>query len=201
MVGSTPYYLELARGIPHPVMVGDTLGTPTIQTWPGGTLSSHSGGYPGYPPSRPGWGGTPSSHGGVPLLSRLGQGVYPIQSWWVVPQGTLHHPDLTGGTPSSHGGGLPWGTNPPLSRPGQGGSPSSHGEGGPWGTPHHPDLRWGTPHPDLRWGTPHLDLGWGTPLPRPEMGYPSYLDLRWGTLLPRPGTGYPPPASVDKVKI
>ena len=76
------------------------------------------------------------------------------------------------------------------------------------GTPHHPDLRWGTPQTwdgvppylDLGWGTPHLDLGWDTPLPRPGMGYPlpdlgwgtPYLDLRWDTPLPRPEKEYPP---------
>ena len=92
---------------------------------------------------------------------------------------TTHHVASAHYAALSHGGGT-LGT-PPPSRPGQGDT---------WCTPYHPDLVGGyLGYPTIQtWlggtmGTPHHpNLRWGTPLPRPEMGYPT----------PRPGMGYPP---------
>ena len=69
-------------GVSHPVMVG---GFP-IQSW---------WGVPWVPPSRPGWGVSPTIQTwlGYPPHPDLAWG-YPIQSWWVgVPH---HHSDLAG---------------------------------------------------------------------------------------------------------
>ena len=78
-----------------------------IQSWWGGTPSSHGGGYP-----IQSWGGgTLSSHGrGYPRYppGQTWDGVPPIQTWHGVPS----HPDLGWGTPCPD---LAWGT--PPSRP------------------------------------------------------------------------------------
>ena len=92
-------------GVPHPVMVGGTWGTP---------------------PSRPDQGGTPSNHGtlgylGVPPVQTW-DGVPPTQTWDGVPPYTWNgvplYPDLGWGTPHPE---LGWGTHP--SRPGWGTPP------------------------------------------------------------------------------
>ena len=159
-------------GVPHPVMVGGgtisshgwgvvpRVPSPTIQTWPGGTPSSHCGGWGGVTPSsHGGWGvpyqvmvgGTISSHG-YPVVPPhhpdLARG-YPIQSWWGgYPGYPPHYPDLARGYPRY----------PPPSRPGRGDTPLTIqtwlGGRVPQGTP--PPSRCEMGYPPLR----------------PEMGYP-----------------------------
>ena len=131
------------------------------------------GGYPGYPPSRPGRGDP-----GYPPPSRPGLGVLPqvppyhpdlagvlttIQTWL----GTPHHPDLARVPPPTM---QTWPGYPPPCRPGQ-----------------------VTPPPPSRPGMGYLPPsrpGWVPPHPRPGMGYPP--NLGWGT---------PLPASVNRLKI
>ena len=95
-----PHYPDLAAGVPHQVM-GVPQVPPTIQTWLGGTPSSHGGGYPRYPlPSRPMKGYPPPHHPdlgwGTPHHPDLRWGTPTIQTWDRVPP---HHPDLGWGTP------------------------------------------------------------------------------------------------------
>ena len=148
-------------GVPHPVMVG-----------------RGNCGYPP-PPFRPGWGGTPSSHGGTPGTSpstiQTWLGGYPIQSWWG--GGTLgnppaHHPDLAMRYPIQSWG-VPW--VPPTIQTWPVGYPFSHGWGYP-GYPQSSDLGWGTAptiRPGMGYLLPPSDLGWGkAPPPITDLGPP-----------------------------
>ena len=98
-----PHHPDLARGVPHPVLVGSTLGTPHHPDLDGGTPHPDlARGYPWYlPPSRPGQ--------GVPKVpsNQTWDGVPPIQTWDGVPP-TIR-PEMGYPPPSDLG----WGTPPP----------------------------------------------------------------------------------------
>ena len=113
-------------GVPHPVMVGG-VGRYPIQSWSGGTPSSHGGGEVPHPVMVGGTPGTPTiqTWDGVPP-PRPEMGYPPPRPGTGYP----HHPDLVGGVPQI----------PPTIQT--------------WdGVPPYPDLRWGTPHPTHRPGT------------------------------------------------
>ena len=142
--GRAGYPIQSWWGVPHPVMVG---GTPSSHG-EGGTPSSHSGGgstlgtptiqtWPGVPPTIQTW------PGGFTL------GTPTIQTWLRGTLGTPHHPDLAGGfTPGTPPTTQMAGGYPPPSRPGWGTPHHPDLTGVP---PPPSRLDWSTPPPVEVW--------------------------------------------------